>query len=271
MPEGWATACDAERARAALLRAWRTARPRPPATVEQAPVLEPQARDRPAVGLHRPRPSRRARSRPAPPAGSRASASGSKECVTSVISSVSWLNSSAWCTDIALVATTPIAWSRTSQPWQYGQCSTPVPQCSRSPSISGSSSTTPAVTTSRRATSRSPSSSTTANPSSTGSAATARAQAHLAAVVAQLGAALVDEVAGSDPVAGEEVVHALGRCVAGLARVDHQHRAPRAGQRDARAQSGRSAADDDHLVVDVHGRSPSLRSCTPDSDSSAPI
>ncbi|MFD0525241.1 hypothetical protein [Paractinoplanes durhamensis] len=43
-------------------------------------------------------------------------------------------------------------------------------------------------------------------------------------------------------------MHAVGGGVARLARVHHQHRAPRAGQHQGAVQAGRPAADDYHLV-----------------------
>ncbi len=82
--------------------------------------------------------------------------------VTSVLSC---RNSSAWCTDRGPPASTPMARSRTSQPWQYGQCSTSRPHRSRSPGTSGSSSTSPVVTSSRRARTERPSASDTVKPS----------------------------------------------------------------------------------------------------------
>ena len=48
----------------------------------------------------------------------RASSSRSNPLTRKVTSSLSWRNSSAWCTDIGLEARTPMARSRTSQPWQ---------------------------------------------------------------------------------------------------------------------------------------------------------
>ena len=51
----------------------------------------------------------------------------------------------------------PIGSSRTSQPWQYGQCTTPRPQCSASPGTSGSTSRRPVATSTRRACSVAPS------------------------------------------------------------------------------------------------------------------
>ena len=68
----------------------------------------------------------------------------------------SWLNSSAWCVAMGPDAMTPIAWSRTSQPWQYGQWMTWSPHSSRTPGTSGSSSTSPVVTSRRRAATVSP-------------------------------------------------------------------------------------------------------------------
>ncbi len=88
-----------------------------------------------------------------------------------VTSAVHCRNSNAWCTDIGPLASTPTARSRTSHPWQYGQCSTSRPHRSRSPATSGSSSTRPVVTSSRRARTERPSASVTANPSPSRTAA----------------------------------------------------------------------------------------------------
>jgi len=62
---------------------------------------------------------------------------------------------------VAAVAMTPIAWSRISHPWQYGQCTTSRPQRSRTPGMSGSVSTTPVATSRRRAPTTRPSSNVT--------------------------------------------------------------------------------------------------------------
>lgn len=56
---------------------------------------------------------------------------------------------------------TPIGRSATSRPWQYGQCSTSRPQRSASPGTGGSSSTSPVVTRSLRASTLGPPSITT--------------------------------------------------------------------------------------------------------------
>ena len=53
-------------------------------------------------------------------------------CENRVTSADHCRNSSAWCTARGLVASTPMAWSRTSHPWQYGQCRTSRPhRCAR--------------------------------------------------------------------------------------------------------------------------------------------
>ncbi len=58
---------------------------------------------------------------------------------------------SAWCTPAALDASTPKGSSRTSQPWQNGQCSTSRPNRSATPATSGISSFSPVATMIRRA------------------------------------------------------------------------------------------------------------------------
>lgn len=63
--------------------------------------------------------------------------------------------------------------SRTSQPWQYGQCTTVCPQCSASPGTSGSTSVRPVATRMRRAVMLRPSARVTVNrrsPSADGAA-----------------------------------------------------------------------------------------------------
>ena len=71
-------------------------------------------------------------------------------------------HSSAWCTS-TVGGEHADRGSRTSQPWQYGQCSTSRPHRSRSPGMSGSSSRRPVVTSSRRRARRPPSARVTAN------------------------------------------------------------------------------------------------------------
>src|SRR5919199_752394 len=141
-------------------------------------------------------------------------------CANRVTSALSCRNSSTWCTAIGPQASTPMAWSRTSQPWQYGQCSTSRPQRSRSPGTSGSSSTSPVVTSSRRA----------------------------RAVGGDLGPPAREQLAGRHALAGQRAVHAGRRRVAGRARVDHHHGPPRAGQHQGPVQP-RGASADHHDVV----------------------
>src|SRR5690349_20385091 len=86
-------------------------------------------------------------------------------CSNSVTLSLSCRNNCTWCMAIGLVASTPIAWSLTSQPWQYGQCTTSLPQRSVSPGTSGSTSVRPVVTSSRRPRYVVPSASSTTKPS----------------------------------------------------------------------------------------------------------
>ena len=59
-----------------------------------------------------------------------------------------------------------MAWSRTSQPWQYGQWRRSRPHRSRTPGMSGSASVAPVVTRIRRAGNVRPSAKWTANPGS---------------------------------------------------------------------------------------------------------
>jgi hypothetical protein len=54
--------------------------------------------------------------------------------------------SCACCTEPGWVPSTPTGWSRTSHPWQYGQCRRSRPHRSWTPGISGSSSWTPVAT-----------------------------------------------------------------------------------------------------------------------------
>ncbi|CAM5721359.1 hypothetical protein SBADM41S_09313 [Streptomyces badius] len=83
-----------------------------------------------------------------------------------VTSSLHCRHISAWCTASGPVASTPIGRSATSWPWQYGQCNTSRPQRSARPGTGGSSSTSPVVTSSRRASTLRPSSVTTRKPRS---------------------------------------------------------------------------------------------------------
>ena len=59
--------------------------------------------------------------------------------------------SCACSTEPGTVPRTPSGWSRTSQPWQYGQWRRSRPHRSRTPGMSGSSSRAPVATRSRRA------------------------------------------------------------------------------------------------------------------------
>ena len=156
------------------------------------------------------------------------------------------------------------AWSRTSQPWQYGQCSTSRPHRSASPGTSGSSSASPVVTSSRRAGDGGPVGQLTAKPGSVlagdGRAEVTVPVTHLAAVAGHLGAADREQLGRRGAVAGQVVVHARGRGVARAAGVDHQHRrggtAPAPAPRSAR----RPAADHHHVVLLVLlGSCPSAR------------
>ncbi len=81
-----------------------------------------------------------------------------------VTRSLSARNISAWCTPFGVVTRIPMRWSRISHPWQNGQCTTPRPHCSARPGTSGSTSTAPEATTSRRAVTTAPESSVTEKP-----------------------------------------------------------------------------------------------------------
>ena len=142
--------------------------------------------------------------------------------------------------------------SRTSQPWQYGQCSTSRPHRGASPGTSGSSSVRPVVTSSRRPSTVDPSARLTRKPPSVGVAATAAPARISAAVAGRLG-----------PSAGEQVgrrrcPRAPGSCApasAGAFRgspvVDHQHRPAGPGQRQRPGQPGRPTADHHHVVPHI--------------------
>ncbi len=80
-----------------------------------------------------------------------------------------WDTISAWCTLSALDASTPKGSSRTSQPWQNGQCSTSLPKRSATPGTSGSSSFSPVATISRRARTVPPDSRATVKPAAASS------------------------------------------------------------------------------------------------------
>ena len=108
-----------------------------------------------------------------------------------------------------------MAWSRTSQPWQYGQCSTSRPHRSRSPGTSGSSSARPVVTSRRRARTRLPSARVTANPSPSRSRRRHLAGLDPAAVAAHLRAARREQLAGRRALAAQVVVHAAAGALRG--------------------------------------------------------
>ncbi len=97
---------------------------------------------------------------------SRSSAVSRHVWASRVTRSLQFRHSRAWCTASGPVASTAMGRSRTSQPWQYGQCSTSRPQRSRSPGSSGSSSTSPVATSSRPARTTEPSAHRTRNPPS---------------------------------------------------------------------------------------------------------
>ena len=79
--------------------------------------------------------------------------------------------------------------------------------------------------------------------------------AHLPGVLLERGDAGGVEVARRDALEAQVVVHPRGGGVAGLAGVDDEHGASRAGQGDAGAEAGGTAADDEHVVVVGHGSS----------------
>lgn len=76
---------------------------------------------------------------------------------------------------------------------------------------------------------------------------------HLHPVAAGLGAAVGEQLPRRDPLAAEVVVGVRGGGVAGLPRVDDQHRAQRAPQRHRPGQPGGASPDHHHVVTHVHG------------------
>ncbi len=88
----------------------------------------------------------------------------SRSCRKNVTRSVSARNSRTWCSELGRDPRTPTCCPRTSYPWQNGQCRTPVPHHRRSPGTSGSSSTRPVASSSRRARTADPPSSPRRNP-----------------------------------------------------------------------------------------------------------
>ena len=81
---------------------------------------------------------------------------------------------------------------------------------------------------------------------------------HLDAVRRHLGAADLEQLQRVDPLTAQVVVGVVGGRVAGLARVDDQHRPLRATERHRAAQPGRAATDHHHVVLLVdlrHGTS----------------
>ena len=134
-----------------------------------------------------------------------------------------------------------MAWSRTSQPWQYGQCSTSRPHRSRRPGHVGQLVDQPGGDQQPpRPRPVRPSARVTANPSPS-----RRGAGHLAGLdhgrrSRRTSARPVrQQLGGRRAVAGEQAVHAVGRRVARRARVDHQHRPPRPGQHQRPVQTRR--------------------------------
>ncbi len=93
----------------------------------------------------------------------RVASSRSVSWAKKVRSSVNCRNRNAWPMEAGPVARMPMGSSRTSQPWQYGQCTTPRPQCSARPGTSGSTSFRPVATRTRRALMLRPSAKVTVN------------------------------------------------------------------------------------------------------------
>ena len=162
--------------------------------------------------------------------------------------SLSWRNINVWCTALAEVASTPIRRSRTSQPWQYGQCTTSRPQCSASPGTSGSSSREPVATSRRRARTRPVRH---LHPEVVGTAAEGEDLARFdpAAVADHLVAAQRDDLGRRCAVPGQEVVRMGRGRVPGAAAVDDQHRPLRAHQSQRSRQPSRSSPDHHHVIA----------------------
>ena len=160
-------------------------------------------------------------------------------------SSDHWRSSCAWSTEPGSVPSTPIGWSRTSQPWQYGQWRKSRPQRSRAPGMSGSSSTAPVASSSRRAVTEPP-------PASREREARLDLDDlvvdDLDAVAADLVSRRREEVGGWHPVAGEEALHVRGGSVPRRSGVDDDDAAPGAAEHERGAQAGRTAADDGDVI-----------------------
>ena len=74
---------------------------------------------------------------------------------------------------------------------------------------------------------------------------------HLDAVRRHLGAADLEQLERGDALAPEVVVGVVGRGVAGLAGIDHQHRAPGPAEGHRTAQAGHAATDHHHVESHV--------------------
>ena len=123
--------------------------------------------------------------------------------------------------------------------------------------MSGSSSRRPVATRTRRAVIvRSPRSTPKRSPSRR--RAVTRGLLDAPAVLVHLSPAERVDLRGWGAVAGQEVVHLPGRCVARIARIEDQHRAARPGQRHRAAEPGGTAADDHHVIRLFHERNPAL-------------
>ena len=118
------------------------------------------------------------------------------------------------------------------------------------PGRSGSSSTRPVVTSSRCARTDDPSSrvdqESTVRPCSTAVTVPVTISPPYPITSARPAAS---SWSGRHALAAQVGVHALGRCVARLTRVDHQDRAAGPGQRQRPAQAGGAATDDHHVVL----------------------
>ncbi len=170
-------------------------------------------------------------------------------------SSDHWRTSSAWSTEPGMVPRTPRGWSRTSQPWQYGQCRRSRPHRSRTPGRSGISSRTPVVTSSRRARQLGTSRETDDEGRLVQLAVGDQLERSHGAVddLDAVGGDLVptggQQLRGRHPVAGQEAVHVRRGRVAGSAGVDDGDPAPGTAQHQCCAQACSSATDDHYVVV----------------------
>ena len=157
-------------------------------------------------------------------------------------SSVSWRNSSAWWTEAGPTARTPMGWSRTSQPWQYGQCTTPWPQCrpARGPRAGRRAARWPPAGGARRAAAVGQGDGETEVARRPTGRPGRRRPPRRRRPRPRSGAPPPGPAAASRrpaPVAAEQAVHRRSRGVARGAAVDHDNRAAGAGQHQRAVQA----------------------------------